>query len=133
MCTRYEWTHLNGYSEPPLLDRLAAHFGDYADQIGLHVNVVYQPRHAHAYAIKPANCRLPLTYVELAPGARCRRQSTVDTALAKLGGVRQLLVLLAKLVEAENKSWAVSVGVSGKGNNFRVYVYNTTLYRFDTH
>lgn len=73
----------------------------------IHINVVYHPRNPHVYAIKPSNCKLALTYVELITSARPRQQCTLDIVLAKVGGIRQLLVLLAKLVESENKNFTV--------------------------
>jgi hypothetical protein len=51
----------------------------------------------HFYAIKPANCKSTLIYVDLVSNSKTTHQSTFDIALAKIGGVRQILMLTAKV------------------------------------
>ena len=101
----YEWAYLNGTCDPQVIENLQQKLPDYIEQIYIHMNVVYHPRNPHVYAIKPANCKSPLTYVELIANVKSSYQCTLDIVLAKIGGVRHLLMLIAKLVETENISF----------------------------
>lgn len=98
----YEWAYLNGTCHPQVIENLQQNLPEYIDQINVHMNVVYHPRNPHVYAIKPANCNSALTYVELITNVKSSSQCTLDIILAKIGGVRHLLMLIAKLVETEN-------------------------------
>ena len=57
--------------------------------------MVFHPRNPHVYGIKPVNCKAALIYVELASNSKTMQQCTFDIVLAKTGGIRQLLILLA--------------------------------------
>jgi len=96
----YEWDYLNGYCDSRIIDRLNKNFNEYSDHIKSHILVVYHPRNSHVAATKSSS--KILSYIEIASSCKSIQECSIEIALAKIGGCRQLLLLLAKLVEQEN-------------------------------
>lgn len=111
----HEWSYLNGRVSFTVLENLLSKRKCFVEQIKRSLNVVYHPRSGHNYAIKPVNCQSPLTYVELVANARASQQCTLDIVLERLGGIRQMLMLLAKLVEHESEEFRFNKTKSKRG------------------
>jgi len=100
----YDFTYLNGLTHPHLIHNLQSNFNTYANAIKLHLNVAYHPRSPQIYAIKAPNTTAStLMYVDLATTIRPFQESTIDRCLARIGGLPQMLILLARTIEVEDQ------------------------------
>jgi hypothetical protein len=102
---QYEWGYLNSLvSSTKPIESIQRKFNELCEQIKSRVVAVYQPRYPHVCGIKYANNR-GLSYQDLATTCKSQQQSTFDIVLARIGGIQQMLVLVAKMVESENSSF----------------------------
>jgi hypothetical protein len=92
----YEWGHLNGYVDVRLIENIEKNFADYCSQIKSNVIAVYHPKNSHVCALKYANSR-SLIYTEIVSNCKSLQHTTFDIILNKTGGIRQILMLIAKV------------------------------------
>ena len=94
----YEWGYLNGYANVKLIENVEKNFGEYCSQIKASVVAVYHPKNAHVCALKYANNRA-LVYTEIVSNCKSLQQNTFDIILNRTGGVRHILMLIAKVIQ----------------------------------
>jgi hypothetical protein len=100
--SQYEWGYLNSsLSSTKPIETIQKNFGEICDHIKYKVVAVYHPRNPHVCGIKYPNSRV-LSYKDIATTCKSQQQSTFDIVLARIGGIQQMLVLVAKMVENEN-------------------------------
>ena len=92
----YEWGHLNGYADVKLIENIEKNFADYSSQIKSNVIAVYHPKNSHVCALKYANNR-SLIYTEIVSNCKSLQHNTFDIILIRKGGIRQILMLIAKV------------------------------------
>ncbi len=94
--SEYEWGHLNGYADVKLIENIEKNFVDYSSQIKSNVIAVYHPKNSHVCALKYANNR-SLIYTEIVSNCKSLQHNTFDIVLIRKGGIRQILMLIAKV------------------------------------
>lgn len=88
------------------IDSLQKNHNELFDQIMAKTIVVFHPRNPLVYAIKSsAQSQRSFNYADLDFTCKAIQQTTLDVVLARCGGIQQLLVLLARLVEQENTNF----------------------------
>ena len=94
--SEYEWGYLNGYANVKLIENVEKHFSEYCTQIKSSVIAVYHPKNAHVCALKYSNNR-SLIYTEIVSNCKSLQHTTFDIILNRTGGIRQILMLIAKV------------------------------------
>ena len=96
--SEYDWAFLNGFCDAAVIENLQKNFNEYTGEIKSHAIAAFNPRNPHVAALKLVGQK-NWSYVdlELASSFKPIQQYTLDVALAKVGGIRQLLILIAKV------------------------------------
>jgi hypothetical protein len=100
----YEWSYLNSVlSNSKPIEAIERNFAELCEQVKSRIVAVYTPRNPHTCGVRSSG-RI-MTYADIATTCKSQQQSTLDTVLARIGGVQQVLVLVAKMVESENEEF----------------------------
>ena len=109
---QFEWTFLNGYLNATIIQNIINNYKLYCEEIKVkkalnekiicHVISIYQPRYSKACAVlkqvQPATNKQSIERLVYQPiNCPCspHKQYTFDLALAKIGGIKQMLMLIA--------------------------------------
>lgn len=95
----YDWTFMNGHLNVSTIEnvQIKKNFLDYCAHIKSRTIALYNPRYPHMCGVKFVH-NSPLSFVEVTSNCKVIQQTTFDIVLAKLGGIEQFLILLARVI-----------------------------------
>jgi hypothetical protein len=118
MANKYDMGYMNGQQNFKIkyIDNIQKSFNELCDQIKCRTIAVYNPRNPQVCAIKYANNRT-LSFIDIATTCKSQKESSFDIVLARIGGIQQMLILIAKLVEQESLNFYKTPLMSDKDQN----------------